>query len=185
MNTEFLNWMFTGGSKSLSSFIVLNHWWNGKDYIYACNTVLWRCFNGWDHSTQTDGLVQWYSMYLGSYGFGCEDRWNFVELCMAQCLETLPHVIFRQLWEPKGLRVAIGPCRMSQYLFTGLFSSPESQMYWKNTTLVPRMLSTFPRIYNDDKNTYSLWTWTFIILFILRVCVQLLHTLKHCFDWVM
>ena len=62
----------------------------------------------------------------------------------------------------EGLRLALGPCVIMQYLFQGLFHPARKvrDMYWKiyNSMYLgaqDAMVPFYPRVENDDRNQYE------------------------------
>uniref|UniRef100_W5M8F5 Splicing factor 3B subunit 1 n=1 Tax=Lepisosteus oculatus TaxID=7918 RepID=W5M8F5_LEPOC len=134
----------------------------GKDYIYAVTPLLEDALMDRDlvHRQTASAVVQ--HMSLGVYGFGCEDSLNhLLNYVWPNVFETSPHVIQAVMGALEGLRVAIGPCRMLQYCLQGLFHPARKvrDVYWKiyNSIYIgsqDALIAHYPRIYNDEKNTY-------------------------------
>uniref|UniRef100_A0A8C2QUC8 Splicing factor 3B subunit 1 domain-containing protein n=1 Tax=Capra hircus TaxID=9925 RepID=A0A8C2QUC8_CAPHI len=136
----------------------------GKDYIYAVTPLLEDALMDRDlvHRQTASAVVQ--HMSLGVYGFGCEDSLNhLLNYVWPNVFETSPHVIQAVMGALEGLRVAIGPCRMLQY------SRKVRDVYWKiyNSIYIgsqdDALIAHYPRIYNDDKNTYIRYELDYIL----------------------
>uniref|UniRef100_A0A8I5N1W3 Splicing factor 3b subunit 1 n=2 Tax=Cercopithecidae TaxID=9527 RepID=A0A8I5N1W3_PAPAN len=121
------------------------------------------------HRQTASAVVQ--HMSLGVYGFGCEDSLNhLLNYVWPNVFETSPHVIQAVMGALEGLRVAIGPCRMLQYCLQGLFHPARKvrDVYWKiyNSIYIgsqDALIAHYPRIYNDDKNTYIRYELDYIL----------------------
>lgn len=143
----------------------------GKDYIYAVTPLLEDALMDRDlvHRQTASAVVQ--HMSLGVYGFGCEDSLNhLLNYVWPNVFETSPHVIQAVMGALEGLRVAIGPCRMLQYCLQGLFHPARKvrDVYWKiyNSIYIgsqDALIAHYPRIYNDDKNTYIRYELDYIL----------------------
>nr|DBA20135.1 TPA: hypothetical protein GDO54_015860 [Pyxicephalus adspersus] len=143
----------------------------GKDYIYAVTPLLEDALMDRDlvHRQTASAVVQ--HMSLGVYGFGCEDSLNhLLNYVWPNVFETSPHVIQAVMGALEGLRVAIGPCRMLQYCLQGLFHPARKvrDVYWKiyNSIYIgsqDALIAHYPRIYNDDKNTYIRYELDYVL----------------------
>ncbi|XP_077304831.1 splicing factor 3B subunit 1 isoform X1 [Lithobates pipiens] len=143
----------------------------GKDYIYAVTPLLEDALMDRDlvHRQTASAVVQ--HMSLGVYGFGCEDSLNhLLNYVWPNVFETSPHVIQAVMGALEGLRVAIGPCRMLQYCLQGLFHPARKvrDVYWKiyNSIYIgsqDALIAHYPRIYNDEKNTYIRYELDYIL----------------------
>ncbi|KAG8432820.1 hypothetical protein GDO86_017172 [Hymenochirus boettgeri] len=143
----------------------------GKDYIYAVTPLLEDALMDRDlvHRQTASAVVQ--HMSLGVYGFGCEDALNhLLNYVWPNVFETSPHVIQAVMGALEGLRVAIGPCRMLQYCLQGLFHPARKvrDVYWKiyNSIYIgsqDAVIAHYPRIYNDEKNTYIRYELDYIL----------------------
>ncbi|XP_053328198.1 splicing factor 3B subunit 1 isoform X1 [Spea bombifrons] len=143
----------------------------GKDYIYAVTPLLEDALMDRDlvHRQTASAVVQ--HMSLGVYGFGCEDSLNhLLNYVWPNVFETSPHVIQAVMGALEGLRVAIGPCRMLQYCLQGLFHPARKvrDVYWKiyNSIYIgsqDALIAHYPRVYNDEKNTYIRYELDYIL----------------------
>ncbi|XP_053554533.1 splicing factor 3B subunit 1 isoform X1 [Bombina bombina] len=143
----------------------------GKDYIYAVTPLLEDALMDRDlvHRQTASAVVQ--HMSLGVYGFGCEDSLNhLLNYVWPNVFETSPHVIQAVMGALEGLRVAIGPCRMLQYCLQGLFHPARKvrDVYWKiyNSIYIgsqDALIAHYPRIYNDEKNTYVRYELDYVL----------------------
>ncbi|KAF7243766.1 Splicing factor 3B subunit 1 [Varanus komodoensis] len=143
----------------------------GKDYIYAVTPLLEDALMDRDlvHRQTASAVVQ--HMSLGVYGFGCEDSLNhLLNYVWPNVFETSPHVIQAVMGALEGLRVAIGPCRMLQYCLQGLFHPARKvrDVYWKiyNSIYIgsqDALIAHYPRIYNDEKNTYIRYELDYVL----------------------
>eukprot|EP01104_Vermistella_antarctica_P008392 TRINITY_DN2090_c0_g2_i1.p1 TRINITY_DN2090_c0_g2~~TRINITY_DN2090_c0_g2_i1.p1 ORF type:complete len:1269 (+),score=434.36 TRINITY_DN2090_c0_g2_i1:244-4050(+) len=106
----------------------------GKDYIYAVTSLLEDALMDRDavHRQTACSVVK--HMALGVYGSGCEDALiHLLNFVWPNIFETSPHVINAVMDAIQGLRVALGPARMMQYVLQGLFHPARKvrEKYWK------------------------------------------------------
>lgn len=81
-----------------------------------------------------------------------------------------PHVINAVMDAIEGLRVALGPSTILQYVLQGLFHPARKvrEVYWKiyNTLYIgaqDSLVPFYPRLENDEKNTYQRYELDYVI----------------------
>ena len=101
-------------------------------------------------------------MSLGVVGLSREDAMlHLLNYIWPNVFETSPHVINAVMEAIEGLRCALGPTKVAQYAYQGLFHPARKvrQVYWKiwNTMYIAcqdAMVPVFPRIADDKQNHY-------------------------------
>lgn len=89
----------------------------GKDYIYAVTPLLEDALMDRDLVHRQTACAAIKHMSLGVYGFGCEDALiHLLNYVWPNIFETSPHVIQAVMDACEGLRVALGSCKMLQYV---------------------------------------------------------------------
>jgi splicing factor 3B subunit 1 len=134
----------------------------GKDYIYAVSPLLEDALMDRDLVHRQTAIAAIKHMALGVYGFGCEDALNhLLNYVWPNVFETSPHLVQAFFDCADGMRVALGPVRMLQYVLQGLFHPARKvrEVYWKvyNTLYVGSqdpLVAAYPRLANDEKNQY-------------------------------
>ncbi|XP_008483387.1 splicing factor 3B subunit 1-like [Diaphorina citri] len=110
-------------------------------------------------------------MALGVYGFGCEDALtHLLNYVWPNIFETSPHLVQAFMDAVEGLRVALGPVRILQYVLQGLFHPARKvrDVYWKiyNSLYIggqDALISAYPRIQNDMKNVYLRYELDYVL----------------------
>ncbi|KJE93418.1 splicing factor 3b [Capsaspora owczarzaki ATCC 30864] len=135
----------------------------GVDYVYAVTPLLEDALMDRDmvHRQTACSVVKHLS--LGVYGFGCEDALtHLLNYVWPNIFETSPHVINAVVDAIDGCRVALGPCRILQYVLQGMFHPARRvrDIYWKvyNNAYIgaqDALVAHYPRIPNDERNTYA------------------------------
>jgi splicing factor 3B subunit 1 len=108
---------------------------------------------------------------LGVYGFGHEEVLiHLLNFVWSNVFETSPHVINAFMDAMDGLRVALGPGIILQYLVQGLFHPARKvrNIYWKiyNNLYIGHqdsLVSCYPVIKNDEENIYERTELEFMI----------------------
>ncbi|ESP03174.1 hypothetical protein LOTGIDRAFT_199416 [Lottia gigantea] len=143
----------------------------GKDYIYAVTPLLEDALMDRDLVHRQTGMAAIQHMALGVYGFGCEDALtHLLNYVWPNVFETSPHVVQAFMGAVEGIRVAIGPSKILQYVLQGLFHPARKvrDVYWKvyNTVYIGAqdgMIPAYPRIPNDAKNQYLRYELDYIL----------------------
>ncbi|PSN30051.1 Splicing factor 3B subunit 1, partial [Blattella germanica] len=110
-------------------------------------------------------------MALGVYGFGCEDALiHLLNHVWPNIFETSPHLVQAFMDSIEGLRVALGPNKILQYVLQGLFHPARKvrDVYWKiyNSLYIggqDALVAGYPRIANDPKNQYIRYELDYIL----------------------
>jgi splicing factor 3B subunit 1 len=106
----------------------------GKDYIYAVTPLLEDALIDRDLVHRQTACTAVKHMALGVVGMGCEDAMHhLLNLVWPNVLETSPHVINAVMEALEGLRVALGPGILLNYILHGLFHPARRvrEIYWK------------------------------------------------------
>jgi len=135
----------------------------GKDYIYAVTPILEDALMDRDLVHRQTACTTVKHMALGVAGLGCEDALlHLLNYVWPNIFETSPHVISAVTEAIDGLRVALGPCRIFQYLLQGLFHPARKvrEIYWKiyNNVYIAApdaLVSHYPRVEDDENNNYQ------------------------------
>ncbi|KAJ3093134.1 Splicing factor 3B subunit 1 [Quaeritorhiza haematococci] len=143
----------------------------GKDYIYAVTPLLEDALMDRDLVHRQTACTTVKHMSLGVFGLNCEDALlHLLNYVFPNIFETSPHVINAVMEAIEGLRVALGPAVIFQYVLQGLFHPARKvrEVYWKiynnlyigaQDSLVP----FFPRIENDERNIYQRYELDYIV----------------------
>lgn len=123
----------TGVLKSLS-FMFEYIGEGAKEYIYAVTPLLQDALSDRDlvHRQTASSVVKHLS--LGSVGLNREDALvHLLNFVWPNIFETSPHVINAVMEAIEGLRVALGPSIILQYVLQGLFHPARRvrEIYWK------------------------------------------------------
>ncbi|KAJ9075086.1 U2 snRNP component prp10 [Entomophthora muscae] len=135
----------------------------GKDYIYAVTPILEDALMDRDLVHRQTACTTVKHMALGVAGLGCEDALlHLLNFVWPNIFETSPHVIGAVTEAIDGLRVALGPCRILQYLLQGMFHPARRvrEIYWKlyNNVYIAApdaLVAHYPRIDDDENNNYQ------------------------------
>lgn len=105
-----------------------------KDYVYAVTPLLEDALIDRDqvHRQTAASVVK--HIALGVVGLGCEDALlHLLNLLYPNLFETSPHVIDRIIEAIEGVRVAIGPGLVMNYVWAGLFHPARKVRipYWR------------------------------------------------------
>ncbi|KAK9760789.1 U2 snRNP component prp10 [Basidiobolus ranarum] len=135
----------------------------GKDYIYAVTPLLEDALMDRDLVHRQTACTTVKHMALGSYGLGCEDALlHLLNYVWPNIFETSPHVINAVMEAIDGLRVALGPAIILQYVLQGLFHPARKvrEIYWKiyNNAYIgaqDALVPFYPTIEDDERNHYQ------------------------------
>lgn len=135
----------------------------GKDYIYAVTPILEDALMDRDLVHRQTACTTVKHMALGVAGLGCEDALlHLLNYVWPNIFETSPHVISAVTEAIDGLRVALGPARILQYLLQGLFHPARKvrEIYWKiyNNVYISSpdaLVSHYPRVEDEENNNYQ------------------------------
>ncbi|KXS15135.1 ARM repeat-containing protein [Gonapodya prolifera JEL478] len=143
----------------------------GKDYIYAVTPLLEDALMDRDLVHRQTACTTVKHMSLGVVGLGCEDALqHLLNYIWPNIFEVSPHVINAVLDAVDGLRVAIGPNVVLQYLLAGLFHPARRvrEVYWKiyNNVYIgaqDSLVAFYPRIEDDERNHYIRYELDYVI----------------------
>ncbi|KAI8913712.1 armadillo-type protein [Entophlyctis helioformis] len=135
----------------------------GKDYIYAVTPLLEDALIDRDLVHRQTACTTVKHISLGVVGLGCEDALtHLLNLVWPNIFETSPHVINAVMEAIEGLRMALGPSVILNYIVQGLFHPARRvrEIYWKiyNSMYIgsqDALVAFYPRIENDHRNTYE------------------------------
>merc|ERR1712013_312029 len=92
------------------------------------------------------------------------------ELCLAERVETSPHLVQAFMAAVEGMRVSLGPVKVLQYVMQGLYHPARKvrDVYWKvyNTLYIggqDALVVGYPRIPNDAKNSYARYELDYVL----------------------
>ena len=135
----------------------------GKDYIYAVTPLLEDALQDRDlvHRQTAAAVVQ--HLALGVPGLGCEDALtHLLNLVWPNIFETSPHLIQTVTGAIDGMRVALGPAVMLNYILQGLFHPARKvrEVYWRlyNNIYIgsqDALVAAYPRMKDEGINTYK------------------------------
>ncbi|KAJ2900621.1 uncharacterized protein MKZ38_002320 [Zalerion maritima] len=105
-----------------------------KDYVYAVTPLLEDALIDRDqvHRQTAASVVK--HIALGVVGLGCEDAMvHLLNLLLPNLFETSPHVIDRIIEAIEGIRMAVGPGIVLNYVWAGLFHPARKVRtpYWR------------------------------------------------------
>jgi len=135
----------------------------GKDYIYAVTPLFEDALMDRDHIHRQTACAAIKHMAIGVFGFGCEDALtHLLNLVWSNIFETSPHLVQAFMDSVEGLRVALGPHKILQYVMQGLFHPARKvrDVYWKiyNSLYIgsqDALVAAYPVVQNDGNNVYS------------------------------
>ncbi len=132
-----------------------------KDYVYAVTPLLEDALTDRDqvHRQTAASVVK--HMALGCVGLGCEDVFiHFLNLLMPNIYETSPHVIERIMDGIDGVRNAVGPGIVLNYIWAGLFHPARKvrEPYWKiyNSAYIQNCDSMVPYYPEFEEDEYKI-----------------------------
>nr|KAJ3419309.1 Splicing factor 3B subunit 1 [Polyrhizophydium stewartii] len=135
----------------------------GKDYVYAVTPLLEDALIDRDLVHRQTACTTIKHIALGIAGLGCEDALvHLLNHVWPNIFETSPHVINAVMDAIEGMRIALGPSVILNYVLQGLFHPARRvrEIYWKiynnlymgsQDALVPM----YPRIEDDHRNKYE------------------------------
>ncbi|KAI8999953.1 splicing factor 3B subunit 1 [Gaertneriomyces semiglobifer] len=143
----------------------------GKDYIYAVTPLLEDALMDRDLVHRQTACTTVKHMALGVVGLSCEDALlHLLNHVWPNIFETSPHVINAVMEAVDGLRVALGPSVILQYVLQGLFHPARRvrEIYWKvyNNLYIgsqDALTAFYPRIENDERNLYERYELDLVI----------------------
>ncbi|KAJ3413449.1 Splicing factor 3B subunit 1 [Chytridiales sp. JEL 0842] len=143
----------------------------GKDYIYAVTPLLEDALIDRDLVHRQTACTTVKHMALGVVGLGCEDALlHLLNYVIPNIFETSPHVINAVFEALDGLRMALGPATMLQYVLQGLYHPARRvrEVYWRlfNNLYISSqdpLIAYYPRIENDERNTYQRYELDYIV----------------------
>merc|ERR1719356_2377699 len=143
----------------------------GKDYIYAVTPMLEDALMDRDLVHRQTACAAISHMALGVFGFGREDALqHLLNYVWPNIFETSPHVINAVHEALEGMRVALGPVKVLQYVMQGLYHPARKvrDVYWKvyNTLYIggqDALVVGYPRIPNDAKNSYARYELDYVL----------------------
>ncbi|KAJ3189687.1 Splicing factor 3B subunit 1 [Irineochytrium annulatum] len=135
----------------------------GKDYIYAVTPLLEDALMDRDLVHRQTACTTVKHMALGVVGLGCEDALlHLLNYVMPNVFETSPHVINAVMEALEGLRMALGPCVILQYILQGMYHPARRvrEVYWKifNNVYIgsqDALVPYYPRVEDDNRNFYQ------------------------------
>ncbi|KAI9203477.1 armadillo-type protein [Polychytrium aggregatum] len=143
----------------------------GKDYVYAVTPLLEDALMDRDLVHRQTACTTVKHMALGVVGLGCEDAMHhLLNYVWPNIFETSPHVINAVMEAIEGLRVALGPAVILQYVLQGLFHPARRvrEIYWKiyNSLYIGAqgaLVGYYPRAENDSNNIYQRYELDLIV----------------------
>merc|ERR1712012_345726 len=143
----------------------------GKDYIYAVTPLLEDALMDRDLVHRQTACAAIKHMALGVFGFGCEDALvHLMNFVWPNVFETSPHLVHAFMDSIEGMRVALGPVKVLQYVLQGLYHPARKvrDVYWKvyNTLYIggqDALVAGYPRIPNDAKNSYARYELDYVL----------------------
>lgn len=125
-----------------------------KDYIYAITPLLEDALMDRDTVHRQTACTAVKHLSLGVAGLGADDAClHLLNFVWPNIFETSPHVINAVLEAIEGLRVAVGPNVLLQYLLQGLFHPAKKvrHTYWKiynniYVSSVDALVPVYPRL---------------------------------------
>ncbi|TPX31461.1 hypothetical protein SmJEL517_g05224 [Synchytrium microbalum] len=135
----------------------------GKDYIYAVAPLLEDALMDRDLVHRQTACTTVKHIACGVVGLGCEDALlHILNYVWPNVFETSPHVINAVLEAIEGLRCALGPSVVLQYVLQGLYHPARKvrEIYWKvfNSLYIgsqDALVAYYPRIEDYGKNRYA------------------------------
>lgn len=151
----------TGVLKSLS-FMFEYIGQMGRDYVYALSPLLEDALTDRDQVHRQTAATVIKHLSLGVVGLGCEDLMiHMLNLVWPNIFETSPHVINAMTDAISGIRTAVGPGILMNYLLHGLFHPAKKvrSVYTKlyNDMYVQQaatMVPYYPNIEDDERNSW-------------------------------
>merc|ERR1712038_1610389 len=143
----------------------------GKDYIYAVTPLLEDALMDRDLVHRQIATAAISHMTIGVTGLGCEDvLTHLLNYVWPNVFETSPHLVQAFMDSIEGMRVALGPVKVLQYVLQGLYHPARKvrDVYWKvyNTLYIggqDALVAGYPRIPNDAKNSYARYELDYVL----------------------
>jgi splicing factor 3B subunit 1 len=135
----------------------------GKDYIYAVTPLLEDALMDRDSVHRQTACSAVKHLSLGVAGLGTDDAClHLLNFVWPNVFETSPHVINAVIEAIEGLRVALGPTILLQYLLQGLFHPARKvrQTFWKiynsvYVSSVDALVPSYPRLQSTERNNFD------------------------------
>ncbi|KAH3672244.1 hypothetical protein WICMUC_004339 [Wickerhamomyces mucosus] len=132
-----------------------------SDYMYAVTPLIEDALTDRDQVHRQTAATVVKHITLGCVGLGCEDVFiHLLNLLIPNIYETSPHVINRILEGLEGIRNAIGPGLMMNYVWTGLFHPARKVRtpFWRlyNSAYVQQLDSLVPFYPKIEEEPYKL-----------------------------
>ncbi|KAL7751775.1 hypothetical protein RI367_002775 [Sorochytrium milnesiophthora] len=135
----------------------------GKDYTYAIAPLLEDALIDRDLVHRQTACSTVKHIALGVAGLGCEDAMiHLLNHVWPNIFETSPHVINAVMDAIDGLRVALGPGVLLNYVMQGMFHPARRvrEVYWKiyNNMYIGMqdgIVPFYPTIDDDERNRYA------------------------------
>ncbi|KAJ3213835.1 Splicing factor 3B subunit 1 [Dinochytrium kinnereticum] len=143
----------------------------GKDYIYAVTPLLEDALMDRDLVHRQTACTTVKHMALGVVGLGCEDALlHLMNYVFPNVFETSPHVINAVMEAVEGMRMAVGPCTILQYILQGMYHPARRvrEVYWKifNNLYIgsqDALVAFYPRLDDDSRNKYQRYELDIIV----------------------
>ncbi|KAI8371733.1 splicing factor 3B subunit 1 [Radiomyces spectabilis] len=143
----------------------------GKDYIDAVTPLLEDALMDRDLVHRQTACATIKHMALGVVGLGCEQPLrHLLNYIWPNIFETSPHVINAVMESIEGMRVALGPATILQYVLQGLFHPARKvrEVYWKiyNSLYIgsqDALVPYYPRIEDDAVNRYQRYELDYVL----------------------
>jgi len=112
LENDFSVSQFNSSISELLQFQILLYVHSSVSYWSCC---VWFCFRDLVHRQTACAAIK--HMALGVYGFGCEDALiHLLNHVWPNIFETSPHLVQAFMDSIEGLRVALGPNKILQYV---------------------------------------------------------------------
>jgi len=134
----------------------------GKDYIYAVTPLLEDALMDRDLVHRQTAMTVVKHMALGVYGLGCEDALiHLLNFVWPNVFEASPHVHNAFVEAIEGVRIALGPGVVMNYLIQGLFHAARKvrTVYWKvyNNTYIgcqDGIVPSYPEVPEEEHTSH-------------------------------
>lgn len=134
----------------------------GADYIYAVVGLLEDALVDRDLVHRQTACTVVKHLALGAFGLGFEDALiHLLNHVWPNIFEVSPHVINAVREAIEGIRVALGPCAVLQYLLPGLFHPArkvrDAYFHIYNTLYIASedaLVAFYPQLEDDSQNHY-------------------------------
>jgi splicing factor 3B subunit 1 len=135
----------------------------GKDYIYSITPLLEDALMDRDTVHRQTACTAVKHLSLGVAGLGSDDAClHLLNFVWPNIFETSPHVINAVIEALEGLRVAVGPTVLLQYILQGIFHPARKvrQTFWKiynsvYVSSVDALVPSYPRLDSNERNNFE------------------------------